>query len=101
MKMNKERFLKTEFGSEMISIVKALDYYIEEKSHTSEWNDPQKTKALQNEINILFAQWNICKLAVKQFFGLDYSFTRTDEYFGACTEDEAEWLIKIDRRREP
>lgn len=37
------------------------------------------------------------KLAIKQFYGIEFFFTRTDEYFGIVTEDEADWLMKVER----
>lgn len=27
-----------------------------------------------------------------KFYGIEFFFTRTDEYFGIVTEDEADWL---------
>ena len=43
------------------------------------------------------AQWEVYKLALKHFYGVEYFFTRTDEYFGICTEDESDWLMKVER----
>ena len=97
MKLNKERFLKTEFGSEMKQAVKAIDYYLCEQSKISEWQDPEKYRRLGKDIDCRFAQWRIFKLAVKQFYGIEYNLTRTDDYFGVCTEDETDWLFKTMR----
>lgn len=36
-------------------------------------------------------------MVLLQFFGIEYNFTRTDEYFGLVTEDEENWLFKIER----
>jgi len=36
-------------------------------------------------------------MVIKQFYGIEYDFTRTDEYFGIVTEDETDWLFKIER----
>lgn len=36
-------------------------------------------------------------MAVRQFYGIEYCFSRTDEYFGVCTEDETDWLFKVNR----
>ncbi|WP_313152104.1 hypothetical protein [Lacrimispora sp.] len=96
-KFNKEKFLKTDFGSELESTVRALDFYLSEKSKISQWKEPEKYRARQKDIDKLFAQWEVYKLAVKQFYGVEYSFTRTDEYCGCCTEDESDWLFKVDR----
>lgn len=34
---------------------------------------------------------------MRQFYGIKNHFTRTDEYFGICTEDESDWLVKVFR----
>lgn len=39
MKLVKARFEKTEFGGQMVETVKALDFYLEKKSHTSQWQE--------------------------------------------------------------
>ena len=84
MKMNKEKFLKTELGSSMIECVRAWDF----------WLDTNTRKTC----NICQAQWEVYQMAVRQFYGIEYHFTRTDEYFGICTEDETDWLLKVERR---
>lgn len=42
-------------------------------------------------------QWSVYKMVLLQFFGVEYWFTRTDEYFGLVTEDGENWLFKIER----
>lgn len=37
-------------------------------------------------------------MAVKQFYGVEYHFTRTDEYYGIVTADEKDWLYKVERK---
>lgn len=98
MKLVKARFERTEFGGQMVETVKALDFYLEEKSHTSQWQEPEKYKRLRKNIDRSFAQFEIFKLAVKQFYGVEYHFTRTDDYFGCCTEDGEDFLFRIDRK---
>ena len=81
--MNKEEFLKTELGSSMTECVTAWDKWIESGNRKlAFWCG---------------AQWEVYKMAVRQFYGIEYCFTRTDEYFGICTEDESEWLFKVER----
>lgn len=94
MKMNRAKFLKTELGSELWETVKAIDFYLSERAKTSEWKDPEKFAKLGKDIDILMAKWEIFKMAIKQFYGIEYNLTRTDEYFGICTEDESDFLIK-------
>ena len=44
------------------------------------------------------AQWEVYKMAIKQFYGVEYCFTRTDKYYGLVTEDETDWLFKVERK---
>ena len=99
MKLVKEKFVKTEFGGQMVETVKAIDFYLEEKSHTSQWQEPEKYKRLSKDIDRLFAQFEIFKLAVKQFYGVEYHFTRTDDYFGCCTNDGEDFLFRFEREK--
>lgn len=99
MKLVKARFERTEFGGQMVETVKALDFYLEEKSHTSQWQEPEKYKRLMKDIDRLFAQFEIFKLAVKQFYGVEYHFTRTDDYFGCCTNDGEDFLFRFEREK--
>ncbi len=83
MKMNKEKFLKTELGSSMKECVAALDKWLEvEDRKAALWCQ---------------AQWEVYQMALRQFYGIECHLTRTDEYFGIVTEDESDWLFKIDR----
>lgn len=83
MKMNKEKFLKSEFGRGMRECVDTWDKCLE----------------IGYEKRFLWcqAQWEVYKMAVRQFYGIEYCITRTDEYYGACTEDETDWLFKVER----
>ncbi|GFH92639.1 hypothetical protein IMSAGC002_03911 [Lachnospiraceae bacterium] len=99
MKLVKARFEKTEFGGQMVETVKAIDFYLEEKSHTSQWQEPEKYKRLSKDIDRLFAQFEIFKLAVKQFYGVEYHFTRTDDYFGCCTNEGEDFLFRFEREK--
>ena len=83
MKMNKEKFLKTELGAEMTNCIDCWDLYLSKKDHES---------AL-----LCQAQWTIYKMAIKQFYSIEYHFTRTDDYYGIVTEDESDWLYKVER----
>ena len=88
MKMNKEQFLKTEFGGELESTITAWDDAL---SRNREDKEVLRTLAWCQ------AQWEVYRMAIKHFYGVEYHFTRTDEYYGVCTEDESDWLMKVDR----
>ncbi len=99
MKLVKARFERTEFGGQMVETVKAIDFYLEERSHTSQWREPEKYEELNKDIDRLFAQFEIFRLAVKQFYGVEYHFTRTDDYFGCCTNDGEDFLFRFEREK--
>ena len=91
MKLNKEKFLKTEFGGELECTITAWDQALEKNRRTGEDKEILKTLAWCQ------AQWEVYRMAIKHFYGVEYHFTRTDEYYGLCTEDESDWLMKVDR----
>ena len=82
-KDEKLKFLSSEFGSSLQECVAAWDKWLE----------------IGNMKEALWcqAQWEVYKMALRQFYGIEYFFTRTDEYFGVCTEDETDWLVKVER----
>lgn len=82
-RMNKEKFLKTEVG-------RSLEQCI------NEW-DERLEKGGRKAALWCQAQWEVYQMALKQFYGIEYHFSRTDEYFGICTEDESDWLFKVGR----
>lgn len=105
MKLNKSAFLKTEVGAELDACIRAWDQAIGERrrvtpgisDHTEadknfsyhSWNDICKTCQ---------AQWEVYKMVIRQFYGVEYFFTRTDDCFGLVTEDESDWLLRYDRK---
>ena len=98
MKLVKEEFFKTEFGCELQATVKALGNTMIHLRRVNEWKQPEEYQKLRKEEEILFAQWEVYRLALRQFYGVEYNFTRTDEYFGLCTDDESDFLIREERR---
>lgn len=79
MKMNKEQFLKTEFGGELESTITAWDDAL---SRNREDKEVLRTLAWCQ------AQWEVYRMAIKHFYGVEYHFTRTDEYI-----ESNEWWI--------
>lgn len=93
MKMNKDKFLKTELGSELEENIRALNYYLNEIKRVSQFENLEDYQALDKDIQTLFSKWYVFQLAIKQFYGVEYNFTRTDEYYGICTNEE-DFLFK-------
>ena len=83
MKMNKEKFLKSELGINLQECIAAWDKYLLTGAQIA---------ALRRG-----AEWGVYQTALKQFYGVEYCFSRTDEYFGVCTEDGTNWLFKVER----
>ena len=75
MKMNKEQFLKTEFGGELESTITAWDDAL---SRNREDKEVLRTLAWCQ------AQWEVYRMAIKHFYGVEYHFTRTDDESEAC-----------------
>lgn len=101
MKLNIKKFMMTEMGGELEETIKAWDQALEERRKaTPGIGDPDQgigfgywdrtCKSCQD-------RWEVFKLAIRQFYGIEFNFTRTDEYFGICNDDETIWLMKENR----
>lgn len=102
MKLNKERFLKTEVGAELENCIRVWDNAIEESRKAMPGFTSDSYKGLdfqywEKTCTYCQAQWEVYKMVLLQFFGVEYYFTRTDEYFGLVTADEENWLFKVNR----
>ncbi len=97
MKMSKEKFLKTEVGAELKSCIISWDKALDSCRNYSYMND--EYKRARNTANWCQAQWEVYKMVIRQFYGIEYNFTRPDEYFGLVTEDETDWLFKVERKQ--
>lgn len=88
MLLNRKKFLnETEFGRAMEKLVREWDGLLETK---------ETPETIRKEAHCM-SQWEVYQLAMKQFYGLDCHFTRTNEYFGIWIEDDATFLLKVDR----
>lgn len=102
MKMEKEKFFKTELGEELKNCITAWDNAIEERSRAEHGSAGGSYRGLgfqywENTCAHCQAQWEVYKMVLLQFFGVKYSFSRTDECFGLIAEDSKDWLFKRDR----
>lgn len=104
MKLNIEKFMKTEAGGELKETIQCWDKAIEErKKATPGWSYDDADDGLgfrywDNTCRSCQDRWEVFKLMICQFYGVEFNFTRTDEYFGLCTDDEKLWLMKEERR---
>lgn len=96
MKLNKEKFMKTEMGGELEETIRTWDKAIDERRKATPGignsNQGLGFKYWENTCRSCQDRWEVFKLAIKQFYGIEFFFTRTDEYFGIVTEDEADWF---------
>lgn len=91
----KDKFLESEFGSSLKECIMAWDNAINEfHIHPFYSEDFKRSYKVNYRCQV---QWEVYKMAIKEFYGIEYFFTRTDEYFGVCTEDETDWLFKVNR----
>ena len=98
MKLNKENFLKTEVGNNLKECITAWDHWINESRRYAYVDMTNREyRAAKEGAAWCQAQWEVYKMVLLQFFGIEYNFTRTDEYFGLVTEDEKNWLFKVER----
>ena len=94
-------FMKTEMGGELEETIRTWDKAIDERRKaTPGIGNPDQGlgfKYWDNTCRSCQDRWEVFKLAIKQFYGIEFFFTRTDEYFGVCSEDESIWLMKEGR----
>lgn len=94
-------FLKTEFGSKMQECIIAWDHWITELGKFAFNVSGREYQRARRAANWCQAQWEVYQLAMRQFYGIEYSFSRTDKCFGIYTEDGEEYLFKINRKKTP
>ena len=96
MKLNKEKLLQSEFGSNLIECVIAWDYYLIKKTKL-ELGCYMDFGRIREGLSWCQAQWEVYQAVLKYFYDIEYHFSRTNEYFEICTEDESDWLLKKER----
>lgn len=101
MKLNIKKFMMTEMGGELEETIKAWDQALEERRKaTPGIGDPDQGLGFgywDRTCKSCQDRWEVFKLAIRQFYGIEFNFTRTDEYFGICNDDETIWLMKENR----
>lgn len=91
MKLNKAKFLKSALGSELKSMITVWDQTLNKDRPAEDYKGNLKV------LEWCQAQWEVYRIAIRHCYGMKCHFIRTDEYFGICTEDESDWLMKLDR----
>lgn len=96
MKLNKERFLKTELGGALKECITSWDISLDACRKHEYYTDEYKRG--RKAADWCQAQWEVYKMVIQQFYGVEYCFTRTDTYYGLVTQDETDWLFKVERK---
>lgn len=89
MVLNKEAFLKSELGLLASSCISAAEHYLSEGTALT---------IRKSAYALCIAEWTVIKIAIKQFYDIDYYFIRDAEYYGIGTIDKTDWLFKVERR---
>ncbi|MCI1959677.1 MAG: hypothetical protein LKJ25_08670 [Clostridia bacterium] len=96
MIFNKEKFLKSEIGAHMDEVITTWDSCISKmdlyKTNSSDYKANERVSAEMQ------TRWDVIRMMIRQLYGIKYYFTRNDDYFGVCTENEGDWLIKKYRK---
>lgn len=99
-RFNKEEFLKTELGATLQDIILAWDTdlsMLDKMRNHSGVEERVKRLELAKSCQCLQAQWEVYKILFKQMYGIEYFFTRTDEYVGIVDSNE-NFLFKVKRK---
>lgn len=97
MKLNKEEFLRTDFGRDLRDCIALWDRAIDDSNIHSCWTEEYEMD--YSIIRTCGERWKVYKEAIKHFYGIEYCLSRTDEYFGLVTEDEKDWLFKEEKKK--
>jgi len=103
MKLNKEKFLKTELGTNLIECITAWDKAIIIISKCSPALPQSRDKYRRSLVTASWcqAQWEVYQLMFKQLYGIDCHFFRNDDYFGIAVDVwNTDFLFKMERQGE-
>lgn len=98
MKLNKEKFLKTELGTNLKECITAWDKALNTVScHSgcSTFTDEYR-RARQTE-SWCQAQWEVYRLLLKQFYNAEYYFSRDKSFCGIISKDCTDVLFMVER----
>lgn len=97
MKLNKDEFLKTEFGEQFKYTVGSLHDLYEKRAECANLEDWEEVQSCCYRINELRTGLGVFMLALKQFYGIKYRVRETAYHYGLCTTNGSDWLFKVNR----
>lgn len=88
LEMNKEEFLKTEFGSTLKECITAWDHWLAELKEFRFDPSGQEYRTARKAADWCQAQWKIFQMAIRQFYGIRYdqldSYQCDEQYLVSC-----------------
>lgn len=91
----KEKFLKTELGVNLEECVTSWNYALKRMKEVD--YESGVYKMMEDTLRHCQSQWEVYQMLIKQFYSVEYFIFYDNEYFGICTQDRNEWLIKVER----
>ncbi len=95
--MSKEEFLHSRIGKELKDCIANLDEAKTKAKKCKAINDTTGFMIARDCAGACWEQWKIFQMVTHELTSLYYQFVRTDEYYGLATEDESDWLFKVNR----
>ena len=102
-----EEFRKTPIGEELHKIVNTWDIAIENR-----WQALRGVERYPGAERLPDAKdweqacagcqerWEVMKIVLREIYGVEFCFTRTEQYAGVCDETETVWLVQKFRKME-
>lgn len=102
-----EEFRKTPIGEELHKIVNTWDIAIENRRQALREVERypgaerlQAAKDWEQACAEWQARWEVMKIVLREIYGVEFCFTRTEQYMGVCDETETVWLVQKFRKME-
>lgn len=102
-----EEFRKTPIGEELHKIVNTWDIAIENRWQAlrgvERYPGAERlpdAKDWEQACAECQASWEVMKIVLREIYGVEFCFTRTEQYMGVCDETETVWLVQKFRKME-
>lgn len=106
-RLDPEEFQRTPIGEELRKIVNTWDIALENRwkairgiqgyPGAERLPDVKDWEQMCAECR---ARWEVMKIVLREIYGVEFHFTRTEQYTGICDENETVWLVQGFRKLE-
>ena len=86
--IEKDNFLQTELGLDLRICIDTIDKLLPELYNP----------LFADNYHFYLGKLEVFKLLLKQLFGVEYCFSRTDDYYGLVIDNQDDWLYKVERK---